>query len=190
MRRRNGRNHFWNVGLGTFQPIHTRTRIDQHTIHTERYEISEQAATSILNAKHDGRPILAIGTTVVRTLEDAAAKAALKHAPTILEPGTTEAEIFIKPGHEFRVVDQLITNFHLPQSTLLILVSAFAGRELILAAYRHAVKAGATAFAKLWRLHSGSGRCRGVPFSENLSEARNLLPRLAALRILAVLPPE
>jgi S-adenosylmethionine:tRNA ribosyltransferase-isomerase len=129
------------VGLGTFQPIHV-DKIDQHKIHTERYEISEQAATAICNARRDARPILAIGTTVVRALEDAAGKAALKDAPTILESGTAEADIFIKPGHQFRVVDQLITNFHLPQSTLLILVSAFAGRDLILGAYRHAVEAG------------------------------------------------
>jgi S-adenosylmethionine:tRNA ribosyltransferase-isomerase len=129
------------VGLGTFQPIHV-DEIDHHKIHTERYEISEQTATAISKAKRDARPVLAIGTTVVRALEDAAAKAASKHAPTILESGTAEADIFIKPGHQFRVVDQLLTNFHLPQSTLLILVSSFAGRELILDAYRHAVEAG------------------------------------------------
>jgi S-adenosylmethionine:tRNA ribosyltransferase-isomerase len=129
------------VGLGTFQPIHV-DEIEKHQINAERYEISEQAAVAICRAKRDARPILAIGTTVVRALEDAAGKAALKHSPTIIEPGAAEAGIFIKPGHEFRVVDQLLTNFHLPQSTLLVLVSAFAGRELTLRAYRHAVKAG------------------------------------------------
>jgi S-adenosylmethionine:tRNA ribosyltransferase-isomerase len=133
------------VGLGTFQPIHVE-EIGQHQIHTERYEISEQAAASICNARRNARPILAVGTTVVRALEDAAAKAALKHtgnsggAQSVIEAGTAEADIFIKPGHLFRVVNQLLTNFHLPQSTLLILVSAFAGRELILRAYRHAVE--------------------------------------------------
>jgi S-adenosylmethionine:tRNA ribosyltransferase-isomerase len=135
------------VGLGTFQPIHAE-EIEQHQIHSERYEISEQAAAAICNARRDARPILAIGTTVVRALEDAAARAALKHSGNgsgrlaLLEPGPAEAGIFIKPGHKFRSVDQLLTNFHLPQSTLLILVSAFAGRELILSAYRHAVEAG------------------------------------------------
>ncbi len=95
----------------------------------------------------NGRPILAVGTTVVRALEDAAEKCATRHgekwdpSKSLVEPGPAEAGIFIKPGHTFRVVDQLMTNFHLPQSTLLILVSAFAGRELILRAYRHAVEA-------------------------------------------------
>ena len=133
------------VGLGTFQPIHEE-EIEQHKIHSERYEISEQAAAAICAARRDGRPILAVGTTVVRALEDAAAKSASRHgvdsgatAP-LVQPGIAEADIFIKPGHAFRAVDQLLTNFHLPQSTLLVLVSAFAGRELILRAYRHAVE--------------------------------------------------
>jgi S-adenosylmethionine:tRNA ribosyltransferase-isomerase len=88
-----------------------------------------------------------VGTTVVRALEDAAEKSASRHGDewdavkSLVEPGPAEAGIFIKPGHTFRVVDQLLTNFHLPQSTLLILVSAFAGRESILRAYRHAVEA-------------------------------------------------
>jgi S-adenosylmethionine:tRNA ribosyltransferase-isomerase len=134
------------VGLGTFQPIH-EDEIDQHQIHTERYEIPAAAAAAICKARRDGRPILAIGTTVVRALEDAAAKSAARHgekwdpAKSLVEPGPAEASIFIKPGHTFRVVNELLTNFHLPQSTLLILVSAFAGREFILQAYRHAVEA-------------------------------------------------
>ena len=133
------------VGLGTFQPIHEE-EIEQHKIHSERYEISEQAAAAITRARRDARPILAVGTTVVRALEDAAAKSATRHggnasaAASLVHAGAAEAEIFIKPGHEFRAVDQLLTNFHLPQSTLLVLVSAFAGRELILRAYRHAVE--------------------------------------------------
>lgn len=132
------------VGLGTFQPIHEE-EIEQHKIHSERYEIPEEAAAAITRARRDARPILAVGTTVVRALEDAAAKSALRHggnavaAAPLVQAGAAEAEIFIKPGHEFRAVDQLLTNFHLPQSTLLVLVSAFAGRELILRAYRHAV---------------------------------------------------
>jgi S-adenosylmethionine:tRNA ribosyltransferase-isomerase len=134
------------VGLGTFQPIHEE-EIEQHKIHSERYEISEDTAAAICRARRDGRPILAVGTTVVRALEDAAQKSALRHAEKsneeipLVEPGPAEANIFMKPGHTFRAVDQLITNFHLPQSTLLILVSAFAGREFILRAYQHAVEA-------------------------------------------------
>jgi S-adenosylmethionine:tRNA ribosyltransferase-isomerase len=134
------------VGLGTFQPIHEE-EIEQHQIHSERYEIPEGAAAAICKARRDGRPILAVGTTVVRALEDAAEKSASRHgekrdtAKFFVEPGPSEAGIFIKPGHTFRVVNQLLTNFHLPQSTLLILISAFAGRELILRAYRHAVDA-------------------------------------------------
>jgi S-adenosylmethionine:tRNA ribosyltransferase-isomerase len=137
------------VGLGTFQPIHVE-EIEQHQIHAERYEISEQAAKAICNARRDARPILAVGTTVVRALEDAAEKSAAKqgtnsrNAPPnfLVEPGRAEAGIFIKPGHRFRVVDELLTNFHLPESTLLVLVSALAGRELILRSYRHAVEKG------------------------------------------------
>jgi S-adenosylmethionine:tRNA ribosyltransferase-isomerase len=134
------------VGLGTFQPIHEE-EIERHQIHSERYEIPEAAAAAICKARGDGRPILAVGTTVVRALEDAAEKSAARHGENwdtskpIVEPGPAQAGIFIKPGHTFRVVNQLLTNFHLPQSTLLILVSAFAGRELILRAYRHAVEA-------------------------------------------------
>jgi S-adenosylmethionine:tRNA ribosyltransferase-isomerase len=134
------------VGLGTFQPIHEK-EIERHRIHAERYEISEQTATAVCNARRDGRPILAVGTTVVRALEDAVSKAALDQGNVVAEsalrirPGIAEADIFIKPGYKFRVVDQLLTNFHLPESTLLVLVSAFAGRELILQAYRHAVEA-------------------------------------------------
>ena len=133
------------VGLGTFQPIHEE-EIEQHKIHSERYEISEQAAAAICGARRAGRPILAVGTTVVRALEDAAQKSAARHAGSsagsapLIEAGIADADIFMKPGHSFRAVDQLLTNFHLPQSTLLVLVSAFAGRELILRAYAHAVE--------------------------------------------------
>jgi S-adenosylmethionine:tRNA ribosyltransferase-isomerase len=135
--------------LGTFQPIHEE-EIEQHHMHAERYEISEQAASAICNARRDSRPILAVGTTVVRTLEDAAEKSAarrrtksgVEHPDFLVEPGSAEADIFIKPGFPFRVVGQLLTNFHLPESTLVVLVSAFAGRELILRSYRHAVEAG------------------------------------------------
>lgn len=126
------------VGLGTFQPIHAHT-LEEHKIHAESYEIGVNAATQIIEAKKSGRRILAIGTTVVRALEDAASKSTNAGPGQIIVAGTAEANIFITPGHSFRVVDMLLTNFHLPKSTLLALVSAFAGRQNILAAYRHAV---------------------------------------------------
>jgi S-adenosylmethionine:tRNA ribosyltransferase-isomerase len=128
------------VGLGTFQPIHTET-LEEHKIHSEAYEISTEAADKIIRAKEEGRPVLAVGTTVVRALEDAAGKAAAQGGARHIAAGRAEASLFIFPGHTFRVVDCLLTNFHLPKSTLLALVSAFAGREAILAAYRHAVAA-------------------------------------------------
>jgi S-adenosylmethionine:tRNA ribosyltransferase-isomerase len=128
------------VGLGTFQPVHTEI-LEEHKIHSESYEISEETAEKIRSAKRRGRPVLAVGTTVVRTLEDAAARAQKTGAQQKLNAGRAEAEIFIVPGHTFRIVDQLLTNFHLPKSTLLALVAAFAGKEPILAGYRHAVEA-------------------------------------------------
>jgi len=126
------------VGLGTFQPVHTET-LEEHKIHSEGYEISLEVAGKIREAKSNSRPILAAGTTVVRALEDAAARASAAGQGTLPVHGHAEAQIFLLPGHEFRVVDKLLTNFHLPKSTLLALVAAFAGREKILQAYRHAV---------------------------------------------------
>ena len=126
------------VGLGTFQPVHTET-LEEHKIHSEAYEISSETAEKIQRAKASSRPILAVGTTVVRTLEDAAARAAASGEGNQIAAGRAEAQIFLLPGHNFRVVDKLLTNFHLPKSTLLALVSAFAGRENMLQAYRHAV---------------------------------------------------
>ncbi len=123
------------VGLGTFAPLRVE-RVDEVRLHSERYTISAQAAAAINRAIADGRRIVAVGTTTVRTLEAAALAAA--GAPIQPHSGTTE--IFISPGFEFRLVDALLTNFHLPQSSLLMLVSAFAGREQVLAAYRHAVE--------------------------------------------------
>ncbi len=127
------------VGLGTFQPIHSLT-LEEHKIHTESYEISEQAAQKINEAKRIHRPILAVGTTVVRALEDSAQRAKHQSAESAVLAGPAEASIFITPGYTFRVADALLTNFHLPKSTLLALVSSFAGREKILAAYYHAVE--------------------------------------------------
>jgi S-adenosylmethionine:tRNA ribosyltransferase-isomerase len=129
-----------NVGLGTFQPIHEE-EIERHKIHTETYEISEATAETISSAKKNGRPILAIGTTVVRTLEDAAQKAKSSNANALITSGRAEANIFIYPGYEFRVADQILTNFHLPRSTLLAMIAAFAGLDSTLRAYRHAIDA-------------------------------------------------
>lgn len=127
------------VGLGTFRPIHTET-LEEHKIHSETYEISEEAAEKIRFARKAGRRVVAVGTTVVRALEDAAAKAAESDDERVVRAGKVEASLFIFPGYMFRVVDGLLTNFHLPKSTLLALVSAFAGRKFILAAYEHAVE--------------------------------------------------
>jgi S-adenosylmethionine:tRNA ribosyltransferase-isomerase len=126
------------VGLGTFTPIRTE-RLEDHKIHTESYEISESVAAAIESARSKNRPILAVGTTVVRALEDAAEKSSSSGGA--ITPGKAEASIFLYPGKPFRVVNQLLTNFHLPQSSLLAMVAAFAGREQILRAYRHAVEA-------------------------------------------------
>jgi len=126
------------VGLGTFQPIHAES-LEEHVMHGEAYEISDETADAVARARAAGRPVLAVGTTVVRALEDAAERHGDKGA-TRLPSGSAEARIFITPGHVFRVVDALLTNFHLPRSTLLAMVCAFAGRETVLAAYRHAVE--------------------------------------------------
>ena len=125
------------VGLGTFAPLRVERVADVH-LHGERYTISTAAAEAINRAVREGRRIVAVGTTTVRTLESAAAAA--DHGVGIeIVPHCGETEIFISPGFRFRLVSALLTNFHLPQSSLLMLVSAFAGRERILAAYKHAV---------------------------------------------------
>ncbi len=126
------------VGLGTFQPIHA-DRVEDHKMHRERFSISPEAAQKINSALASARRIVAVGTTTVRTLEYCAAQLPPDQPPRI-EPHSGEAELFIYPGFQFRVVQVLLTNFHLPQSTLLMLVSAFAGHERILAAYEHAVE--------------------------------------------------
>jgi len=127
------------VGLGTFEPIRTE-RLEDHRIHREAFSISEPTAEAIEKARIAGRPILAIGTTVVRALEDCAEKnSAMSNR---IAAGRYEAEIFLYPGKPFRVVNQLLTNFHLPRSSLLALVAAFTGRDNVLRAYRHAVEAG------------------------------------------------
>jgi S-adenosylmethionine:tRNA ribosyltransferase-isomerase len=123
------------VGLGTFAPLRVE-RVDEIHLHRERYTLSASAAEAINAAARSARRIVAVGTTVVRTLEHCALEAAGKP----LEAHSGETQIFISPGFEFRLVGALLTNFHLPQSSLLMLVSAFAGRENVLAAYRHAVE--------------------------------------------------
>jgi S-adenosylmethionine:tRNA ribosyltransferase-isomerase len=129
------------VGLGTFQPIHSET-LEGHVMHAESYEITPDTAERIHAARSAGRPILAIGTTVVRALEDAARRSAEAGSAALVLAGKADARLFIVPGFQFRVVQGLLTNFHLPRSTLLALVAAFAGRDHVLAAYKHAVDAG------------------------------------------------
>lgn len=128
------------VGLGTFEPIRTE-RLEDHKIHPETYDIPEATAAAIERARRENRPVLAVGTTVVRALEDAAEKSEGGGTRTVAA-GRSEASIFLYPSKTFRVVNQLLTNFHLPKSSLLALVAAFAGRETVLRAYKHAVKAG------------------------------------------------
>jgi S-adenosylmethionine:tRNA ribosyltransferase-isomerase len=123
------------VGLGTFQPVREDV-IEEHKLHREWYEISQDAAERIQRARNTGRRVVAVGTTTVRTLEFAARQ----NADGRIETQSGEADIFIYPGFEFRVVGAMLTNFHLPKSTLLMLVAAFAGRERTLRAYEHAVR--------------------------------------------------
>jgi len=120
------------VGLGTFRPI-SASKIDDHAMHAESYEIPHEAAAQIERARREGRRVVAAGTTVVRALEGNARE----HGSVAAGPGLTD--LFVTPGFRFRVVGAMITNFHLPKSSLLVLVSAFAGRERILRAYREAV---------------------------------------------------
>ncbi len=120
------------VGPGTFQPVRVQS-IEEHIMETEHYEISAATASAIASAQLEGRPILAVGTTTVRTLETAA------QANKTVLPGAGASQLFIYPGYPFKVVDKMITNFHLPGSTLIMLVSALAGREHILRAYEEAV---------------------------------------------------
>ncbi len=120
------------VGYGTFEPIRVED-LSLHTVSPERYEINDRAARSLNKAKSEQRRIVAVGTTSTRALESNIA--AFGH----FAPGTHIADLTIKPGFEFRAIDSLLTNFHLPQSSLLLLTSVFGGRDLIMGAYRHAV---------------------------------------------------
>jgi S-adenosylmethionine:tRNA ribosyltransferase-isomerase len=122
------------VGLGTFQPVRV-DRVEEIQLHSERYSLPAETASEVIQALREGRRVVAAGTTTVRALEHCAAIGRI-------EPHSGSTSIFLSPGSKFRVVSGMVTNFHLPQSTLLMLVSAFAGKDAVLAAYRHAVEAG------------------------------------------------
>jgi S-adenosylmethionine:tRNA ribosyltransferase-isomerase len=130
------------VGAGTFLPVRSVT-LEAHAMHAERYEVSPGTAARVRAARAEGRRVVAVGTTCVRALEGAA----LASPDGLPQAGAARTDLFVRPGHEFRVVQGLLTNFHLPRSTLLALVGAFAGLERVLAAYREAVREG-------YRFHS------------------------------------
>ena len=133
------------VGIGTFLPVRV-DRVADHRMHAERGEISADAAEAINRVRQNGGKVIAVGTTSLRLLESAALP------DGTVQPFTGETALFILPGYRFRAVDRLVTNFHLPRSTLLMLVSAFSGRERMLAAYAHAIAAG-------YRFHSYGDAC-------------------------------
>jgi S-adenosylmethionine:tRNA ribosyltransferase-isomerase len=121
------------VGIATFRPM-SGTTIDEHVMHAERYAIPPETAAAVAAARRDGRRVVAAGTTALRALEGAALRDGVVHA------GEAETQLFVTPGFAFRVVDALLTNFHLPRSTLLVLVAAFAGYECVRGAYREAIE--------------------------------------------------
>ena len=121
------------VGLGTFRPVSV-DNLDEHEMHSEFYQLSEEAATTLRSVKENGGRVIAVGTTSIRTLETIGSKFNGK-----IQADSGWTNIFIKPGYQWKVVDAFSTNFHLPKSTLVMLVSAFAGRELVLDAYQHAI---------------------------------------------------
>lgn len=120
------------VGAGTFQPVRVE-RLEEHVMHSEYLEVSDEACDRVRQTQSIGRRVVAVGTTSVRSLESAAASGKLR-------PFTGDTRLFIRPGYRFNCVDAMITNFHLPESTLLMLVSAFAGHQQVMNAYRHAVR--------------------------------------------------
>lgn len=140
------------VGPGTFRPM-APGRVADHRMHTERYSIPEATVHAIQRARQAGRPVVAVGTTVVRTLEAAALRVAAPGPPAAapqrppLPAGPCSTDLFIRPGFAFRAVDSLITNFHWPRSTLLVLVAALAGRTTVLEAYAHAIEQGLRLFS-------------------------------------------
>ncbi|WP_319414870.1 tRNA preQ1(34) S-adenosylmethionine ribosyltransferase-isomerase QueA [Marispirochaeta aestuarii] len=120
------------VGIGTFAPIRTE-HLSDHRMHTEEYEVSVETADAVNRARREKRPVVAVGTTTVRTLESAFSEGKLA-------AGRNSTDLFISPGYRFKIVDHMFTNFHTPGSSLLVMVSAFAGREVILEAYAEAVR--------------------------------------------------
>ena len=124
------------VGYGTFKPVRV-DRVEDHEVDPESYAVSGTAATALTRARREGRRIVAVGTTTVRVLESLDLT-----VDGEVRPGAGDTRLFIHPGHQFRLVDALVTNFHLPRSSLLMLVAAFAGREHVLGAYREAVEHG------------------------------------------------
>ena len=122
------------VGLGTFRPVSV-DNLDEHEMHSEFYQLSEEAAATLRSVKENGSRVIAVGTTSIRTLETIGSK-----FDGQIQADSGWTNIFIKPGYEWKVVDAFSTNFHLPKSTLVMLVSAFAGRELVLDAYHHAIQ--------------------------------------------------
>jgi S-adenosylmethionine:tRNA ribosyltransferase-isomerase len=122
------------VGAGTFQPVRAE-RLEDHAMHAEQVDVGDEACALVAQTRRDGGRVVAVGTTAVRSLEAAAGDGELR-------PFRGETRLFIRPGYRFRCVDLLLTNFHLPESTLLMLVCAFAGHAPVMAAYRHAVAAG------------------------------------------------
>ena len=126
------------VGLDTFRPVHEEDPT-QHHIHTEYYEVGNTVVDELNNARSEGRRVIAVGTTAVRVLEQIALNM-VNAGEHQLKPAVGQADIYLLPGHRFRMVDSMITNFHLPRSTLLMLVSAFAGRDPILRAYKQAIR--------------------------------------------------
>jgi S-adenosylmethionine:tRNA ribosyltransferase-isomerase len=126
------------IGLDTFRPVEVED-VAAHTLHTEYWELPPETAEAVNLARHEGRRVVAVGTTSVRVLEQSALLAEDQGSDAVRQ-GSGWAELFILPGHGFKVVDAMITNFHLPRSTLLMMVSAFAGRERVLAAYEEAVR--------------------------------------------------
>jgi S-adenosylmethionine:tRNA ribosyltransferase-isomerase len=122
------------VGAGTFQPLRSEL-VAEHVMHSERYQVDAATVAAIAAARAAGARVVAVGTTVARALESAALASG-----STLAPAHADTTLFIVPGYRFQVIDALLTNFHLPQSTLLMLVAAFAGRQQVLAAYAHAVR--------------------------------------------------
>jgi S-adenosylmethionine:tRNA ribosyltransferase-isomerase len=147
------------VGYGTFKPVRA-DRVEDHVVDAEQFTVSPAAAAALTRARRERRRVIAVGTTTVRTLESLAVSAA-----GIVEPGGGETRLFIHPGHRFQIVDGMITNFHLPRSSLLMLVCALAGREHVLAAYREAVARG-------YRFYSYGDAMLIVGSDPNLGEGR------------------